>query len=224
MSLMHNVRMLQEKFDERPALEKLLLALVVVGALVWVWADMVYAPARASTETAKRQLMLAQTDLFDLQQREQSALNASATDPNEPVRQRIARAIEAQNRLDSDIQSMAGNMVTPQSMTRILTSILERQTGLVLVNVENRQPEVVRAATNTEEATDNQLQQRIFKHSIVLELTGDYLNLVTYLRRIESFPERFFWDVLSFEQSEWPDARIRLELHTLSTEEGFLGV
>jgi len=215
---------LQAKFDERPPVEKLLLAVLVLGGLLWAWIAFVYSPVSAETAAAKRQLLLSRAELVDLQLREANAIAASAADPNEPVRQRIARAIDAQGKLDREIQAMAGNLVTPQSMTRMLTSILERQTGLVLVRVENRPPEVVRAATPAANATDTQAQQRIFKHSIVVELTGDYLNLIAYLRRIESFPERFFWDVVSFNQTEWPEASITLELHTLSTEEGFLGV
>lgn len=222
MSPMYRLRELQERFDERPALEKFLIASLLLGGILWAWLSLIYRPASLEISASARQLAQAQSQLLDLQLREARAVEAGASDPNEPVRERIARAIEAQGRLDNEIQAMAGNIVSPRSMTRLLTSILERQSGLALVRVENRPPEVVRAAT---EANDGvQSQQRIFKHSITVELEGDYLNLIAYLRRIENFEERFFWDQLSFEQLVWPRARISIELHTLSTEEGFLGV
>lgn len=222
--LAYKFRSVAERFDERPALEKLLMATLVIGALIWGWASFVYQPLASQTETASRQLLLAQTELFDLQQREASALASSATDPNEPVRVRIERAIEAQRNLDNELQALAGNLVTPQSMTRLLTSILERQSGLQLVSIENSPPQIVTSAADAAVAGDDGAGQHIFRHSITVQLEGDYLNLIAYLRRIESFQERFFWDLLTFEQMEWPRARISLELHTLSTDEGFLGV
>ena len=66
--------------------------------------------------------------------------------------------------------------------------------------------------------------QQVYKHTLRVELEGDYLSLITYLRRVESFSESFFWDEIHFQQTEWPNAKITLQLHTLSAEEGFVGV
>lgn len=224
MSIRFRLREFADLFDERPALEKILVASVLLIGFVWIFTSFVSGPVTRESTSIRQQLLLARTELQLMQQREQSAIAASETDPNEPVRARIARAIEEQNNLDGELQELAGNLVTPQSMTRLLTSILERQSGLTLISIDNSVPELVQNATGEAGAAVTDRAQNIFRHSLNLELEGDYLSLIGYLRRIEGFPERFFWDRLSFSQLDWPKARISLQLHTLSTEEGFVGV
>lgn len=223
MSIRFRLREFAEQFDERPAIEKVLAAAVLLIVCVWVFTSFIAGPVTSDIDSLRRQLAQSETQLQLMQQREQLAISASETDPNEPVRVRIARAIEEQNNLDGELQELAGNLVTPQSMTRLLTSILERQSGLTLISIDNSEPVLVQNAAVGADANTGR-SQNIFRHSINLELEGDYLSLIGYLRRIEGFPERFFWDRLSFSQLEWPRARISLQLHTLSTEEGFVGV
>jgi MSHA biogenesis protein MshJ len=232
MSLKYQLREFADKFDSRSAPEKILLAVLLIVGLIWSYSSFFLSPVQTESDNLRLQLSQTQLQLDALLAREQLAVTSSAEDPNMAVRLRIERAIADQNALQGDIEALAGNLVTPQSMTRMLTSILESQTGLQLVRVENRAPQAMRAegepvADNPDVVvadTSTAGGQQVYKHSLMLELEGDYLSLIAYLRRIESFPERFFWDQLTFVQTTWPTARITIEMHTLSTEEGFVGV
>lgn len=233
MSLKSQFRDFSARFDERSAAEKLLLAVVVIGLVLWLYFILAFEPLSASVQSAQQQLTTTQARLTAMQQREQIAITTGNEDPNLAVRQRIERAIADQMALQSRIEELTGNLVTPQSMTRLLTSMLEQRDGLALVRVENQMPEPMRsyeemvaesesdAPAMTNRNTD---QLQVYKHSLALELEGDFLSLINYLRSVESFNERFFWDEISFTQTEWPNARITLRLHTLSAEEGFVGV
>jgi MSHA biogenesis protein MshJ len=64
----------------------------------------------------------------------------------------------------------------------------------------------------------------LYQHNLKIEFMGDYLSTYQYLRFLEEISASFFWDRLRIEQLEWPQAIIVLEIHTLSTEEGFIGV
>ncbi|MDP3517525.1 MAG: hypothetical protein Q8S94_10205 [Pseudohongiella sp.] len=232
MSPMYQLREYGEKFNSRSAAEKMLIATLLFVGLIWSYTSFFLAPIQAESANFRQQLSQAQMQLDALLAREQLAITSSAEDPNQAVRLRIERAIADQAALQGDIEELAGNLVTPQSMTRMLTSILESQTGLQLVRVENRAPQAMRSSGEPVAANPDVLvdvastsgEQQVYKHSLMVELEGDYLSLIAYLRRIESFPERFFWDQLSFVQTTWPNARITIEMHTLSTEEGFVGV
>lgn len=232
MNLRYQIREYADKFDSRSAPEKVLIAALLLVVLIWGYSSLLLAPVQAESSTLRQQLSQAQMQFDAMVARETLAVTSSAEDPNLAVRLRIERAIADQNALQGNIEELAGNLVTPQSMTRMLTSILESQTGLELVRVENRAPQAMRAsgeviADNPDvmvDAVNTASGQQVYKHSLMLELEGDYLSLIAYLRRIESFPERFFWDQLTFEQTTWPLARITIEMHTLSTEEGFVGV
>jgi MSHA biogenesis protein MshJ len=45
-----------------------------------------------------------------------------------------------------------------------------------------------------------------------------------YLQALEKLPWRFFWDSVSYQVMEYPDSVVRLELHTLSLSEDWIGV
>jgi MSHA biogenesis protein MshJ len=222
MSVRDRLRHLQEMYDDRSMAEKCLIALLLVVCVVWGANALYLAPTIEANNRVSQQITVAESQLVLMQQRERQAEISAAEDPNQAARLRIERAIAAQAELQSDIEQLAGNLVTPQSMTRLLTSILENQPGLELIRVENRDPSPMRSGDTSASASENEGQ--IFKHSLLLELEGDYLSLIVYLQRIEAFEERFFWDQVTFQREEWPTGRVTLELHTLSTEEGFVGV
>ncbi len=232
MSPKDQIRRIEDSFDSRSMAEKCLIGLLLVVLVVWAFNALYLTPRRDANTALSRQITAAGSQLAVMQQRERQAEISATQDPNQAARQRIERAIAAQAELQVDIEQLAGNLVTPQSMTRLLTSILESQSGLELVKVENRAPEPMRQATTAVAANQNLTQaaddlaggQQVFKHSLMLDLEGDYLSLILYLQRIEGFSERFFWDQITFARTEWPTGTIRLEIHTLSTEEGFVGV
>jgi MSHA biogenesis protein MshJ len=205
-------------FNNRGTAEKLVLAVLLIGVLLFVFDTFYYSGAAAERESLQRRIDSSQLLLGTLEQREQTALATAIQAPNEAIRIRIERAMAEQAALDSDIEALTGNLVTPQSMTRVLTSILESQQGLDLLRVENRAPQALRVMTGDSSGST------VFRHTLLLEMEGDFLSLIGYLLRLENFPEHFFWDQLTFRQTTWPRARISLELHTLSTAEGFVGV
>lgn len=222
MDIRNSLANLGQQFDMRSATEKMLVAVLALAGLVWLYVAFSLMPLSAQKTQLERQITQTQTQLRALELREQQAISNSANDPNEPVRLRIERARRQQENLDNSLLTQAGNLVSPQGMTRVLMAILERQDGLTLVQVQNLPSQMVQQSAA--DAAGNAGGTNIYRHSLNLELEGDYLSLLAYLRRIESLPERFFWDQLSFVQTQWPRARIVLELHTLSTAEGFVGV
>jgi MSHA biogenesis protein MshJ len=232
MTLKRRLRAAGESFDRRPATEKTILAVLGFGLLIWFYMIFVFDPLDSARVQAANELLTSEARLITMQQRERTAVIMGNEDPNEAVRQRIERAIANQGQLQQQIESLAGNLVTPQSMTRLLTSMLESREGLELIRVENQMPipmrnEQVQASAGDAESevdADAVEGQQVYKHVLLLELEGDYLSLISYLRSVESFSERFFWDELHFVQTTWPNARITLQLHTLSAEEGFVGV
>ena len=78
--------------------------------------------------------------------------------------------------------------------------------------------------SNALSATVRSISGQVYQHGIALEFRGDYFSTLRYLRLLEQLSDSFYWDSITFTQGDWPSATVRLQLHTLSTEEGFLGV
>jgi MSHA biogenesis protein MshJ len=53
---------------------------------------------------------------------------------------------------------------------------------------------------------------------------GNYLETIKYLRSLEQLDGNFFWESLEFNLTTYPDGQISLDIYTLSTERGWIGV
>ena len=187
-------------------------------------------PALLSIASARAEKSQAESQLLAMAASYESMLELRAQDPNETSRARLMVLMREQERLDTEIAGLASDLISPAAMTELLISMLDKQEGLDLVGFENSPAVPIRLNENATDAPEVDAQEgaelvsMLYQHNLKIEFTGDYLSTYQYLRFLEEISASFFWDRLRIEQLEWPQAIIVLEIHTLSTEEGFIGV
>lgn len=218
-------------FDVRPQAERFILAGIGFGGLIYLFVIMFNDPAQLEIASLDRQLNTVESRLIEQQTSAAELQLSGVEDPDSFIRERLAGLIQEQTLIQDGIESLAGNLVSPNGMTQVLTSVLDSQEGLTLIKVENVAPvaltngvTVASADAGNGGSSLRSLGFQVFRHGLVLEFQGDYFSTLRYLLFLETMEENFFWDSFQFEQTLWPEARIRLELHTLSSEEGFIGV
>ncbi len=218
-------------FDERPQAEKVVLAVLGIGGVVYLYLTMMFEPIRAEIAGLERQIETGNIRIIEQQTRAEELRLSGVEDPDAFVRARLEEIMREQEEAQAGIESLAGNLVTPNAMTQVLTTVLDSQPGLKLVRVENRDPEPLTGVNQVADIVADAgapvaaaLGLQVFRHRLVLEFQGDYFSTLRYLLFLEAMEENFFWDSLSYEQLEWPEAKVQIELHTLSSEEGFIGV
>ncbi len=218
-------------FDGRPQAEKVILAVVGIGSVVYLYFTMVFEPMRTDIASLERQIRTGTERIAEQEARAEELRLSGVEDPDAFVRERLEQIIQEQANAQTGIEALAGNLVSPNAMTQVLTTVLDSQPGLKLVRVENRDPEPLTGTSGVAEVLADagapvaaSLGLQVFRHRLVLEFQGDYFSTLRYLLFLEAMDENFFWDSLSYEQLTWPEARVQLEMHTLSSEEGFIGV
>ncbi len=228
MTPMQRLDKIRAEFDKRVIAEKTILAATIVGVLVYAYLLMFFDPVREDIASAERQIDTLNARITAQITRAEQLQRDNLEDPDRTARERLEFLVAQQNDVQLQIEAMAGNLVSPNSMTSLLTTVLDGQPGLDLVRVENKVPRALRSsATGGVEVVDgvaNPLAVQVYQHGIVLEFAGDYFSVLRYLLFLEGLSESFFWDSLTFRQTEWPRAYVILEIHTLSTYEGFIGV
>ena len=223
-----------EWFDVRPQAERVILAFIGFGGLIYIFLILINDPAKQELASLDRQFNTVQRRLIDQQTSAAELQLTGVEDPDSFIRERLATLIEEQAVIQNDIELLAGNLVSPNGMTQMLTGVLDSQEGLTLIKVENIAPRaltngltasgVAAPVVNTTSAALRSVGFQVFRHGLILEFQGDYFSTLRYLLYLEQMNESFFWDSFQFQQTLWPEARVRLELHTLSSEEGFIGV
>jgi MSHA biogenesis protein MshJ len=62
------------------------------------------------------------------------------------------------------------------------------------------------------------LQKTIYKHGVELTVTGKYLQLVSYMEKLQKFPKRVFWSEAKISVPTPPVAMLRVVIYTLSDQ------
>jgi len=137
--------------------------------------------------------------------------------------------------LDAQIEASISSLIPPKLMAEVLEEIFLKSGKLKLVSLENlpvvdllKPGSKTNVASETTVSTRNELNtsqhEGLYKHAFVIELKGGYAATVDYFKALSALPLGFNWDELQYKVTKYPNASIKLEVHTLSMSEDWIGV
>ncbi len=65
---------------------------------------------------------------------------------------------------------------------------------------------------------------QVYKHGLEIVFQGDYNSTLSYLRKLEQLPWKFYWEEVVYEVLDYPKAQILVRIHTLSLDKGWISV
>lgn len=223
-----------KNIESRKQSEKLLVLSIILAGLGLAYLSVVFDPLRAEIQNTRNSIAVTERQIEAQQLTYQGMVAQSQEDPNRFANDRLEVVLRQQAVLDSEIQALAGNLVTPNQMTEILTTVLERQAGLELVSFQNSSAQPLRDIVSdaselivnegvAQNISGERVTGQVYSHGLTIEFEGDFFSTLKYLRFLEEITGSFFWDGIRFEQLEWPNAHVTLRIHTLSANQGFIG-
>jgi MSHA biogenesis protein MshJ len=119
---------------------------------------------------------------------------------------------------DAQIATAAAGLLPPRKMIDVIHDVLKQHPGVVLVSLKNEPvaPLVPPAPGHPQSAP--------YVHPVELIVEGSYLDILAYLRNLESLPWKLHWQSLELKTLAYPRNRVRIELNTVSMEKEWLGV
>lgn len=215
---MKQLKALTARIDGLKTRERIMV-LAVLLALVGFAAETFYLdPARKELARERGRVQTQQTRLADLTAREAELMIRLREDPDVRTRERILALREDIAREEEQLEQAMDNLVSPADMTRVLADMIPADARLELVGVRSLPTKVITAHAEDSGAP------RLYKRGVELQLTGEYLALLTYLKAIESSRWRLHWDVLKITTEEYPRTMIDLRVHTLTLDAGWIGM
>lgn len=215
-------RLLTQKFAVLSNRERLLI-LTAIFAVAYQIADLVvferqfrdFQQLNAAMANDRTEIVRLTTDLKLQTARAQS-------DPNKSLRASVERTRKETHRLRDELDSATGALISPRDMAQVLEELLLQEKALTLLSLRTHDPTplIERAAPEGEGGTKALLHQ----HGFLVEFSGGYLATLRYLEALEGLPWAFFWDNVDYEVVDYPDSVVRLQLHTLSLSEDWIGV
>lgn len=209
---------LSERLDGLSLRERLLAFGTVLVLLGVAWLEFGYDPMAARLERLQGRAEQAQRQVQALNQQAQAIVQRVQQDPNRALEARRRQLQQESAALEQQLAERTRGFVRPAQMAPLLRDLLIAQRGLRLLSLESQQPEPVQL--EGEEA----LPLPVYRHGMVIEWEGDYLSTLRYLQALEALPWQLGWDLLEYEVTDHPRARVRLRVHTVSLQEGWIGV
>ncbi len=194
---------------------------LVGGAILFVIAlyVLLIEPTMQGHAQVKQRLSTASVQLQSLATQEQALKLQLAEDPNQSVNARITRVKQMLEEADNLLGEKLQQLVPARQMPELLKNLLAKNDGVTLLEMRSIAPQAI---TLSEQQKDK--ETLLFRHGVALSLEGPYGAIRQYLTELENLPWQFQWREFDYTVSQYPNAQVRLEIFTVSTNEAFIGV
>jgi MSHA biogenesis protein MshJ len=221
-----------KRFDKLSLRERCVLSGALLIFVLMVWYSQFMEPL------TNRQRAIS-TEVDSLQQEVNSAADTiqvnDGTDAQRLAAEKVSALEATLKQLNTQLDSAQTGLIAPERMKEVIHDVLSRQHGLKLVSLHNEavhpliDPTTATPAAEGEAGTE---QKNVapaestgpYVHPVELIVEGNYLDVLAYLRALESLPWHFYWKTLEIQTLKYPTNRVRLEICTLSMDKEWLGV
>ncbi|GAB4303390.1 MAG: type II secretion system protein GspM [Thiohalomonadaceae bacterium] len=211
---------LRERIDALTLRERGMLFLGSIAVLYMLAQLLLFSPLEAQQRRALERIGTLQKEIAAFDEQMQNILRRQSQDPDAD-NQRQKRQLTAQIAvLDKQIGGAVQGLIAPQQMARVLEEVIRRQAGLRLQRIESLPARPLVEPVEGEAVVN----AGIWRHGVRLEFTGDYKSALAYVRALQTLPWTLYWDELEIAMDKYPQARITIVVHTLSLNEGWIGV
>jgi len=207
-------------YDNRPKRERIVLLICAVVVLVFLLNLLVFEPYSQQRKRAQSEATQVQVDISELTVRSAEVEARRANDPDKINREKLSSLKQQREKLNEELQTNIVTLVPPKEMAGLLKSLLTQEKKLQLIHLENLTPEILSMGQSEQ---GEALQPKIYRHSLQMEFSGDYLTLLKYLKRLGELPRALIWEEIDVETLVYPQTRVRLQVSTLSLTEGWIG-
>lgn len=215
---------LQQKIDSRVLRERVLLFLTALALVFLLWSLMFQNAIDARQSELSNQLNNVRTQRQALDAQIATVSLAVANNPNTEKQHTIATLKAERAQLDADLANLSQGLVSAAELPQILQDVLLQTGELKLVQMQTLPvQELQLAGVETNDGAEVN-GAGVFKHEVVLKVSGNYFQVLTFLTSLESTRWRFYWEQLDYAVTDYPNADIELRVYTLSAEKGLLGV
>lgn len=212
-----------------------LMVLAAALALIWVVCDtLVLSPQLKKQKAYRDEIALKRDEASKLQAQQVAVINAAKFDPDADKRQRLDELRGTIADIDTELQKMQRELITPARMPQVLENVLQRDRAIRLVALETLPMAAMQSLTQGEGAdaakpgaapkTTAAAPVGIYKHAFRIRVEGGYLDLIRYVQALENSRWKMNWDDLKLEAGAYPKSTLTLTLYTLSLDQAWLSI
>lgn len=213
------IRDLIDRVDAMSLRERILVLVALLGVILLAWYQFLMQPLERAGNRRKPEIVSLREEVDRLNTMIESLAKTDHEDPDKVVREDTEKARKGIATIDARLGGLTSGLIPPRDMVEVLRQVLNRTPPLQLVSFKTLPAEPLAALV-----PGAVLPARIYRHGVQMDLSGTYMDLVTFLHALQQLPVQFYWEDLELDVTEHPMLSIRITVHTLGQEEAWLGV
>ncbi|MGB5260846.1 MAG: hypothetical protein WBO34_10030 [Gammaproteobacteria bacterium] len=210
--MQERIQPLLDRVDAMELRQRIMLLVVCLAVMFYVADTLAIQPAIKQQKVLRQAIADWELKLDVLRERSGMLPDNPANAASSPYDDMLSRLAQ----LDARIHDQMGGLLAPDQAIEVLKQVLEQEQELRLLEVNAGS----RPLNGTELLGKDMLAETgINRYQMQLQLEGNYLATLRYLRALEGLPWKFFWEGVDYEVTEHPKARITIDLYTLGMQE-----
>jgi MSHA biogenesis protein MshJ len=207
------------RIDAMSLRERALIFITLLVALYFLAVNVLFGPLNAERDRLQQQVSQKRQETQALELQVQ-ALVGTGEHPDAAKRKKLEALQENLKIMDTELVRATSGLVTPREMARLVEQMLLKNRGLQVMKVESL------PATPLLNVIENVVSPgtMVYKHGMNIEIKGGYLDILRYLKSLESLPWKVFWGKVTLKTEKYPDSRASVLIYTLSTREAWIGL
>lgn len=222
---MNQLRALFKKYTDRinglALRERGIIFVAILVILYGAAANLLFPPLNTEQTRLKKQLADKRVQIQTFDAQIQAAVAKSAVDPDAPNRARRAQLETQLKAIEASLATVTARLVSPKEMAPMVEQILLKNRRLEIIRVESLPPEPLQKLAT---AAGGGSVLTAYRHGMHIELRGNYLDILLYLKDLEALPWKMFWGQLNLKVEQYPVSHVTLRVYTLSTQAGWLAI
>lgn len=212
------IEQLQERYSSLSIREKVLIVIVglvlIALPMYTFWIEVV----QKDNQAIERQLAQLQQQ-YQTNEQAMSALQLRLReDPNQKLSEQLMALQSDIKLIDEQLAEKQSGLIPVSKMAAVLEQLLKQSPGVSLLSMQSLAPTPL---LNELEAKPG--EPNFYRHGIRIELESDYFSLLRYLRKVEDLQQGFLWMLIDYQVEQHPQAKVMIEIYTLSTARNFIG-
>ncbi len=220
---------LMEKIDARVIRERGLIFVTLLAVVFLLWSFLLQNRFDAERKQLVSQEQQIASEQKTLEGRITELTLAMASDPAIARKNEIAQLNQQIVDVESRLSGLSQGLISAAQLPKALEDVLQKTSAIAVQQVRTLPATELRLAAKVVPGANGTTTVEeggtgVYKHGMLIRVSGSYQQLLELMREIEALPWRFYWESLDYQVTNYPDATIDIRVFTLSSEEGLLGV
>lgn len=221
--MMKNYKQIQGAVEKLNLRERGIVLSAILLVVFSIWYMFWFAGLSTKKAVTHDQYSLLLIDERNLVQQIQVFTEVTTTDLFSDKKQQLFLLQKKQSELNGELAHLSQGLVSVQRLSQLLQDVLQKTQTLELIEMVTLPVELQTLSVADEDANDQEVAG-VYKHGVAIVVRGNFFEVNKFLLELESLSWRFYWQSLEYEVTRYPEAEVKINVYTLSAEEGFLGV